>query len=252
MSTGPETTAASPPGSLDAGRPPVGAWRTRVADRLRALARRKRVRAAGALLLLLFLFLAGTGWDFRSVPAAGADVSVSPAPKPASREAARLVAERQRLATALRRNVPRGSYIVIDQTHNRLRLMRGDETVLEAPCSAGSGMVLKEGSGGRVWVFDTPRGRFEVLSKAEKPVWRRPDWAFVEEGEPIPKNPGDRLEYGSLGEYALYFGNGYMIHGTLYERLLGRPVSHGCIRLGKEPLREVFRQSPLGTPVYIY
>jgi hypothetical protein len=252
MSTGPDTTDASPPGSLDTTPPPFRAWRIRVADRLRALGRRKRVRAAGALLLLLFLFFAGTGWDFRGVPAAAADVRVSPDAKPASREAARLAAERQRLATVLRRSVPRGTYIVIDQTHNRLRLMRGDETVLEAPCSAGSGMVLKEGSGGRVWVFDTPRGRFEVLSKAEKPVWRRPDWAFVEEGEPIPKNPGDRLEYGSLGEYALYFGNGYMIHGTLYERLLGRPVSHGCIRLGKEPLREVFRQSPLGTPVYIY
>jgi hypothetical protein len=252
MSSGPETRDASPPGSPETGRPSLGAWRIRLADRLRALARRKRVRAAGALVLLLLLFLAGTGWDFRSVPAAGADVSVSPAPKPASREAARLLAERQRLAAALRHNVPRGSYIVIDQTHNRLRLMRGDETVLEAPCSAGSGMVLKEGSGGRVWVFDTPRGRFEVLARLANPVWRKPDWAFVEEGEPIPKNPGDRLEYGSLGEYALYFGNGYMIHGTLYERLLGRPVSHGCVRLGKEPLREVYRQAPLGTPVYIY
>jgi hypothetical protein len=73
-----------------------------------------------------------------------------------------------------------------------------------------------------------------VLSKLANPVWRKPDWAFVEEGEPIPKDPGDRLEYGSLGEYALYFGNGYMIHGTLYERLLGRPVSHGCVRLGRE------------------
>jgi len=235
MSTGPETKDASP-----------------LADRLRVLARKKRVRAAGAFVLLLFLSLAGTGWDFRDVPTAGAEVSVSPPPRPASREATRLVAERERLATALRRKVPRGSWIVIDQTHNRLRLMRGDETVLEAPCSAGSGMVLKEGSGGRVWVFDTPRGRFEVLSKLANPIWRKPDWAFVEEGEPIPKNPGDRLEYGSLGEYALYFGNGYMIHGTLYERLLGRPVSHGCVRLGKEPLREVYRQAPVGTPVYIY
>ena len=224
----------------------------RLADRLRALLGRRRVQVAAGSLLFLLLALAGTGWDFRTLPPPGADVSVSPPAKPASREAARLLAERQRLETALRRKVPRGSWIVIDQTHNRLRLMRGDDTVLEAPCSAGSGMVLKEGSGGRVWVFDTPRGRFQVLAKLANPVWRKPDWAFVEEGERIPKDPGDRLEYGSLGEYALYFGNGYMIHGTLYERLLGRPVSHGCVRLGREPLREVYRQAPLGTPVYIY
>jgi L,D-transpeptidase ErfK/SrfK len=101
-------------------------------------------------------------------------------------------------------------------------------------------------------VFDTPRGSFEVLSRAENPVWRKPDWAFVEEGQPIPKNPGDRLDYGSLGEYALYFGNGFMIHGTLYERLLGRAVSHGCIRVGRDDLRKVWAASRLGTHIYIY
>lgn len=217
--------------------------------RLEALWARRRVRAA--LLGLGFLLLAflGTGWDFA---AATPQVAPGAAVKPASREAVRLAGERERLETALERRVPRGPWIVIDQTHNRLRLMRGSEILLEAPCSAGSGLVLKEGAKGRVWVFDTPRGRFEVLSKTENPVWKKPDWAFVEEGEPIPKDPADRLEYGSLGEYALYFGNGYMIHGTLYERLLGRPVSHGCIRLGKDPLRELYRQVPLGTPVYIY
>jgi hypothetical protein len=222
----------------------------RVLDRLRAAARDRRVRLAAAGLILFLLALLGTGWDFATV-APGADAAATVTP--VTREALRLAAESERLQAALRRRVPRGPWIVIDQTHNRLRLMHGDDTVLEAPCSAGSGMILKEASGGRrVWVFDTPRGRFEVLSKAENPVWKKPDWAFVEEGEPIPKDPGERMEYGSLGEYALYFGNGYMIHGTLYERLLGRPVSHGCIRLGKEPLREVYRAAPLGTPVYIY
>lgn len=246
MSTDPETRpCAVPPAKApetDAGP---------AAIRRRAPLRRRSVKVAAGSAFLALLALAGTGWDFRAVPPAGGEVVV-PVEKPSSREAARLLAERQRLDTALRRKVPRGTWIVIDQTHNRLRLMKGDDTVLEAPCSAGSGMVLKEGSGGRVWVFDTPRGRFEVLAKLSNPVWRKPDWAFVEEGEPIPRDPGDRLEYGSLGEYALYFGNGYMIHGTLYERLLGRPVSHGCVRLGRDPLREVYRQAPIGTPVYIY
>lgn len=248
MSPDPETPPGAAPPEGRAGALPSPAR----FGGLRALLRRRSVKVVAALAFLLLLALAGTGWDFRAVTPAGADVVVSPETKPASREAARLLVERQRLETALRRKVPRGPWIVIDQTHNRLRLMKGDDTVLEAPCSAGSGMVLKEGSGGRVWVFDTPRGRFEVLSKLANPVWRRPDWAFVEEGEPIPKDPGDRLEYGSLGEYALYFGNGYLIHGTLYERLLGRPVSHGCVRLGRDPLREVYRQAPVGTPVYIY
>ena len=44
----------------------------------------------------------------------------------------------------------------------------------------------------------------------------------------------------------------YEVTAELDERLLGRPVSHGCIRLGRDPLRIVYRTAPLGTPVYIY
>jgi L,D-transpeptidase YbiS len=244
VSTGPTTPERSTRGAAAA----VDILRALRAKAAAAWTRRP-VRIGVVALALAGAALGGTGWEFEPVPAR------EPGPagaRPKAREAVRLAGERERLQAALRRRVPRGTWIVIDQTHNRLRLMRGDETLLEAPCSAGSGMVLKEGDAGRVWVFDTPRGRFEVLSKTENPVWKKPDWAFVEEGEPIPKDPAARLEYGSLGEYALYFGNGYMIHGTLYERLLGRPVSHGCIRLGREPLRLVYRRAPLGTPVYIY
>ena len=71
-------------------------------------------------------------------------------------------------------------------------------------------------------------------------------------GEPIPKNPADRLDYGTLGEYALYFGDGFMIHGTLYERLLGRAVSHGCIRVGRDDLRKVWANARIGTQIFIY
>ena len=211
--------------------------------------------AATAAALLAAVSWAGTGYRYR--PYVDAPVRAEADMPTGDRELKQLVSRLDRrsreLTGRLKAAAPRGVYIVIDQTQNRLYLKRDEETLLEARCSAGSGMVLKETGGkNRQWVFDTPRGRFEVLGMLRNPVWAKPDWAFVEEGEPIPKDPGDRLEYGSLGEYALYFGNGYMIHGTLYERLLGRPVSHGCIRLGREPLREVYRRAPIGTPVYIY
>jgi L,D-transpeptidase YbiS len=91
-----------------------------------------------------------------------------------------------------------------------------------------------------------------VQSKSRNPIWRKPDWAFVEEGLPIPKDPAERFEAGALGEYALYIGDGYLIHGTLYENLLGRSVTHGCIRLGRADLRELYRQVAPGTPVFVF
>ena len=204
------------------------------------------VLAAGVVLL------AGTGYDYRALRAPAA---LEP-PGDAGRVKAdlgRLKAENQKLQRELTRPVPSGPYIVIDQTNNRLYVKQGSETLHTAVCSAGSGMVLQEPQGKqRTWVFDTPRGRFKVLQKIEDRVWRKPDWAFVEEGQPLPKQADERIEYGVLGEYALYFGNGYMIHGTLYERLLGRSVTHGCIRLGREDLREVWRSAPIGTPIYIF
>ncbi len=60
------------------------------------------------------------------------------------------------------------------------------------------------------------------------------------------------MERGVLGDYALGFGNGYFIHGTLYTRLLGRNVTHGCIRVGDDDLKVVFNNAQIGTKIYIY
>lgn len=198
------------------------------------------------------LAIHGTGFRYRPLGAVLAALP-APAPPPAVRgRAADLAADNKRLRAALTKRVPRGTYLVIDQASNRLYLKQGQDVLLEAVCSAGSGMVLREGSNGRSWIFDTPRGQFKVLQRIEDPVWRKPDWAFIEEGKPVPKDPGERLEYGMLGEYALYFGDGYMVHGTLYERMLGRSVTHGCIRLGRDNLRRVFSATKIGTPIFIY
>lgn len=41
------------------------------------------------------------------------------------------------------------------------------------------------------------------------------------------------------------------IHGTPHEEAIGRPVSHGCVRMRIKDLVELFDQVPVGTPVEI-
>lgn len=221
---------------------------TRVRAASNRAAASRPARAVAVLVLMVALaLLTGTGYDYRPIDALTPASSTVPDDAPA---VAQTRTGEARLRSRLSRLKPRGRYIVVDQTNNRLYLREADKVLLEAICSAGSGMVLQDGTS--EWVFDTPRGRFEVLSRLEDPIWRKPDWAFVEEGKPVPVRAADRFERGVLGEYALYFGNGFMIHGTLYERLLGRSVTHGCIRLGRDDLRRLWALTKIGTPIYIF
>ena len=157
-----------------------------------------------------------------------------------------------KLARRIAGQAPPGVYVAIDTIANLLYLKRGPAVLLEAPCSTGTGGILTDPATGRRWVFDTPRGAYKVLAKARKPLWHKPDWAFVEEGLPVPSDPAQRVDDYSLGGYALSLGDGYLIHGTLYERLLGRSVTHGCIRLGDADLQKVYDAVPIGAPVFIY
>lgn len=220
------------------------------------------VVAAALALKLSVALLAATVFAFGLEPIAvgapGAEAAPADAPSPAAEpaDAALLDSLRSRvkkLESAVAARAPRRTYVVIDRANNRLWLRRAGEVRLEAVVSTGSGTVLKESGGQeRVWTFDTPPGRFKVLSKRPNPVWTKPDWAFLEEGQLPPESIADRREKGSLGEWALDLGDGYMIHGTLYERLLGRGITHGCIRVGREDLRAVARAAEPGTPVYIF
>jgi len=160
--------------------------------------------------------------------------------------------ENTRLARSLRNKIPGEAYIVVDSMNNRVYLKRGEVIELEAIASTGSSKILRDPASDRVWVFNTPRGEFSVREERRNPVWIRPDWAFIEEGLPIPRTTAERAEKGSLGEHGLYFGDGYIIHGTLYERLLGRSVSHGCIRLGRDDLRQVAAAAGVGTRIFIF
>lgn len=147
---------------------------------------------------------------------------------------------------------PKGLYIVIDTHSNFLYLRKNGEVLLKAVCSTGYGGELVDSAMGRKWVFKTPVGVYKVTSKLRDPWWRKPDWAFIEEGTAIPKNEHERYDPNMLGDFALGFGNGYFIHGTLYTRLLGVAVSHGCVRIGDDDLKFLFQKVSIGTPVYVF
>lgn len=161
--------------------------------------------------------------------------------------------ENERLQTRLDKLVPKEPYIVVNTTLNHIYLRKGDAVVLDAVCSTGSNTELTSPDGSKKWFFASPRGVFKVRNRMERPVWVRPDWAFVEEGEPIPPpNSPDRYETGVLGDYGLYIGDGFLIHGTLFQRFLGQAVTHGCIRVGDGDLEQIWKSTRVGTPVYIF
>lgn len=196
---------------------------------------------AGAAGIALIVAFAG---GYAYAPAASAALPELPAPP-----AAKALSKLEKQFAALQ---PKGTYIVVDVVEQKVFLRRGDQVLREAVCSAGTGAILRDPKSGKEWIFDTPRGVRKVKEKRKDPVWTKPDWAFVEEGEPLPKKWSERIDEATLGEYALYLGDGYMIHGTLYQRYLGRPVTHGCIRLGDEDLEAVYQASPVGTPVLLF
>jgi L,D-transpeptidase ErfK/SrfK len=98
--------------------------------------------------------------------------------------------------------------------------------------------------------WETPEGEFAVLNKVKRPHWKPPQSIRQERPElpllvpPGPDNP--------LGEHWLGFTpTGHGIHGTNRPYGVGRRVSHGCLRLYPEDIRDLYERAELGTPVRI-
>lgn len=159
--------------------------------------------------------------------------------------------EISKLQARLDKFTPTDAYIVINTTDNQFYLYKGKQLIRQGMCSTGKNEKLISEKGENT--FYTPLGVRKVLRKQPNPVWAKPDWAFIEEGLPIPP-PGhsSRFESGTLGAYKLELGNGYMIHGTIYKRFIGQSVTHGCIRMLDDDLETVYKTLAVGSKVYIY
>lgn len=207
------------------------------------------------LRLRLFLFLpllAAVACRSGSPEAPGLRSELAGAPI-LSPNAKRLEAEIRRLEAALDGLMDEKPDIVIDTVHNRLQIWRRNRLVEEAVCATGSGKILLSDNR-KSWRFNTPKGPFEIRRKVVNPIWEKPEWAFVEAGLETPVLPWDfrRLDPVTLGKFALELGDGYEIHGNLYPNLIGRNITHGCIRLNDADLESTFAMAQTGSRVFIY
>ncbi len=117
--------------------------------------------------------------------------------------------------------------IEINLKQQRMKKILGGVTLAEYPISTGK------------WKTPTPKGTFAVRNKTPR-AWSKayglymPWWmAFTYQGHGIHELPE--------------WPNGYK-EGQNH---LGTPVSHGCVRLGVGPAKEMYDWASIGTPVVV-
>ena len=98
--------------------------------------------------------------------------------------------------------------------------------------------------------YPTPLGTWKIVRKVEFPTWRNngADWAKSMPAYigPGPGNP--------LGTRALYLdASGIRIHGIPPSEnwSIGSPASHGCMRMHRWDVEDLYPRVPVGTRVFI-
>src|ERR1035438_4060710 len=85
------------------------------------------------------------------------------------------------------------------------------------------------------------KGRFTVAARLTHPTWYGP-------GKVVPPGKSNPLGPRWIG----LSRKGYGIHGTSNPRSIGRPASHGCIRMRNSDVEELFGLVAVGDPVELY
>ncbi len=87
--------------------------------------------------------------------------------------------------------------------------------------------VYKNGRKLYSWRVSTGRGRYRTPTGSYRPtVLRRMHYSSKYNNAPMP--------------HSIFFRGGYAVHGTNHIRRLGRPASHGCVRLHPRNAAKLF------------
>ncbi len=127
--------------------------------------------------------------------------------------------------------------IVIDLPGSMLYLFQGSVPVMSVP--VGLGMPKKEGQRG----WETPAGKFKIKGKLKSPDWKVPESIQEEmrrEGLSVKESypPGRK---NPVGGYVLQTTlPGILIHDTIDPSSVFRFMSHGCVRLLRKDMEQLF------------
>lgn len=93
--------------------------------------------------------------------------------------------------------------------------------------------------------WETPVGRHQVIQMLHDPIWEHP---FT--GERVPPGRNNPLGARWIGFWT--DGTNYIgFHGTPNEETVGRPASHGCVRMYNRDVIKLFEMVKIGTPVEV-
>jgi lipoprotein-anchoring transpeptidase ErfK/SrfK len=124
------------------------------------------------------------------------------------------------------------------------------EKLMRTPVALGFDRCLPEEKGGKCYY--TPEGEFEVEFQLFDPDginWCIPPKMSGEYKNKIAK--GERCSRGTMGNYAMHFGNSYFLHGTSNPNSIGGRTTHGCIRLRNPDIEMVYQMLDNGDKVLI-
>jgi lipoprotein-anchoring transpeptidase ErfK/SrfK len=102
--------------------------------------------------------------------------------------------------------------------------------VLAVPSLAEAGIVARINlSTQRMNVFVDGVPRYNWLVSTARPGYRTPTGTFRPTA--VVRYHASTIYSGSPMPYSIFFLRGYAIHGSYETKYLGRPASHGCVRL---------------------
>lgn len=128
-----------------------------------------------------------------------------------------------------------GKTIIVSLSKRRIYLYRSTKLEKSYPCAIGTSS------------YPTPKGTWRIVRKAKNPTWYNPhsDWS---------RNMPASLSGAAspLGTRALYLNaSGIRIHGTTKDYSIGTAASHGCMRMHRWHIEDLYPRVPVGTTVYI-